>query len=199
MAPRKINPSELPSNDREPRNTPPAPIAVVSGRTKDKGRSLSHEVRTIINDLFSNVVIPSTKSMIFEFLSDGLRQMILGKSNPGGARGLPVHRAYHSMYNDLSGRAKPMGSLVQRAGIPQPDVIHQDIYFDYEQDARLVLASMLQRQAQYGRVSLGDMRHLARLPSDAVHNRYGWTDIGNPDIVLTSEGYIILLPELQYK
>jgi hypothetical protein len=198
MAKRRINPADLPSNNRETSNAPPSPKAVVSGRTRDK-RSLSHEVRVIINDLFTSVVVPSTKNMIYEFLSDGLRQMILGQTPPKNSRGLPGHRAYHSIYGGLANRSRPITSFGQRAGIPKQDPVYQDIFFDYEDEARLVLASMLERIAQYGRVSLGDMRHLCGLSSGAAYQRFGWTDLSGTDIVLTSDGWIITLPELQYK
>ena len=198
MAHRKINPSELPSNNRDSSNVSPGPKAIVSGRTKDKGRSLSHEVRNIINDLFLSVVIPSTKNMIYQFLVDGLGQMILGQNSPKNSRGLPIQQAYHSMYSGLASRAKPKTTFGQRAGQTRADPVYEDIYFDYEQDARLVLAAMLDRLARFNRVSLGDMRHLAGLSTNSTQQKYAWTDLSGCEIVLTSEGWIITLPELNY-
>jgi len=198
MARRKINPDTLPSNNREQANLPPKPKVIAVGKTKGK-RSLSHEVRTIINDLFLSVVVPSTKSMIYEFLKDMLGQMILGPNAPKNARGLPGHQAYHSIYNSVINRARPMTSLGRPQTIPQIDVAHQDVYFDHEQDARLVLAAMLDRLARYGRVSLGDMRHLSGLTTNATHQRYFWMDLSSCDIILTSDGWVITLPDLQYK
>ena len=196
MAHRKIRPGDLPSNSRDGSNDPPSLEAVVSGRTKDKERSLSHEVRHIINDLFLSVVIPSTKNMIYQFLVDGLGQMILGQNSSKNSRGLPTHQSYHSMYSGLATRIKPrMATLGQRAGPLQQDQAYEDIYFDYEQEARLVLAAMLDRLARFNRVSLGDMRHLAGLSTNTTHQRYGWADLSGSEIVLTSEGWIITLPE----
>lgn len=197
MAHRKINTDELPSNNRDGPNLSPSPKPIVSGRTKGKNRSLSHEVRKIVNDLFLTVVIPSTKNMVYEFLNGGLQQMILGQEPKTTRRGLPAHQAYHSMYSNLAARAKPAGSII-RAGTPKMDAAYQDVYFDYEQDARLVLAAMLDRLARFSRVSLGDMRHLAGLSTNPTHERYGWTDLSGSEIVLTSEGWIITLPDLSH-
>lgn len=201
MAQQRIPPNQLPSNNRDSPNQPrPKPEAVASGRPKDKGRSLSHEVRNIVNDLITSVIIPSTKNMAYQFLMDGLGQLILGKENSSAARGLPgTHRAYHSMYGGLTNRANPLTRYTERAKNPRPDIIHQDIFFNTEEEALLALAAMLERLATYQKVTLGDFRYICRLKADTTHQRYYWTDLDGSEVIPTSEGWLITLPPLEYQ
>lgn len=197
MAQRSFNPDELPGNSLNIGNEPPKVSPIVSGRTKSKGRSMSSEIRNIVNDLFRSVVIPGTRTMLYEFLNGGLQQTILGKNAPNLGRGLPtMNRAYHSIYGAT--RANIGGRTYLQRATPTLAVAHQDIYFNYEDEARLVLAAMVDRIANFGRVSLMDMRNLCGLETTPTQHRWGWTDLNGSDIVPTSEGWIITLPDMEY-
>lgn len=196
MAQRKINPNELPSNDLDPGNRPPEVKKLVQAHAKPKKRSLSSEVRKIVNDLFVSIIIPSTKTMLYQFLDGGLQQMILGKSGPNVPRGMPGYNPYHKMYEPVRanfGRAP----YLQRA-VPTSSDVNKDIYFDTEEEATMVFAAMLERISMYKRVSLMDMRNLCGLATTPTHHRYGWTDISMAEVVWTNEGWLITLPPLEY-
>lgn len=193
---RKIDLSRLPSNDFNPRGEPAEIVPVAHGRSKKT--SFSSEIRKIINSLFQSVVIPSTKTMLYEFLNGGLHQIILGKPSQTVGRGLPGYNAYHRMYAPASRATVSRGGGYLQRGIVTSSVVDEDIFFDFEDEAMLVLAAMVERIATYGRVSLMDMRNLCRLPTTPTHHRYGWTDLSTAEVVATTEGWVITLPQMEY-
>lgn len=196
MAHRTIDPNKLPSNDMDGGQRSGVKPVAASAHTKQKNRSVASEIRHIVNDLFLSVVIPSTKTMLYEFLNGGLQQMILGKASPSSSRGLPGYNPYHSMYSPHRS-VSTRGGYLQRA-VPTASPINEDIYFDYEDEALLVLAAMIERIATHGRVSVMDMYNLCRLPSTPIFQRYVWTDLSVAEVVATNEGWIITLPRPEY-
>lgn len=198
MAERKIDLSALPSNNSDGSDNAPPLRPVASGRIKPRQKSFSSELRKIINDLFQTIIVPSTKGMLYEFLNGGLQRTILGKSGPLDIdRGLPSYNAYHRLYSPTTTRATFSRRPIQR-GIPTMSVVHEDIFFDFEEEAELVLAKMLERLAMFGRVSVLDMRNLCGRKGDPVHHRWGWTDLRGVDIIGTTEGWVIALPDPTY-
>jgi len=198
-----LDPDNLPSNNKDgPNIINPAPVA--SGKIKSRKRSLSSEVRVIVNELFTNVIIPSTKGMLYEFLKDGIGQMIFGKTITNKyQRGLPSETYntynYNSQYSPNRPRAmRPYYSSGEIAFSPREDPLHTDIYYPSEVQARLVLAGMLDRLAQFNKVSLGDLRYLSNLEAGRVHQQYGWTNLTGTVVEPTPDGYILTLPDFQY-
>lgn len=200
-----IDPYNLPSNNKDTPNLPLGPIA--SGVEKPRKRNFSYEVRGIVNDIFTNVIIPGSKGLLYEFLKDSWNritgQLIYGKDiqqNAHQARGLRGS-GYYS-YDNMYSPRRPTRLEGYRGGelalSPVTNPIVMDIFYPNERKARLVLAGMLDYIDHYGKVSLGDYRFLSNLDSGKVHQQYGWTDLTGTEPVPTPDGWMLTLPDFQY-
>ncbi len=187
MAKREISIEKLPSNDRDPTSRL-EPIKREGRVRKKKGGGVSTEIRTIGNTLFSQNIMPAITDMIFDFFISGLA-MMLGKDTPKtrAARGTSYHKPY--------ARPKTYGrrASVRRAK-PIENPMFDDIYFEHRHDAEGVLGRMMERVAEYGWASVGDLNSLAGLNADIVAEDWGWEDLHGTRVVYTTDGFIINFP-----
>ena len=196
MARRKLDINSLPSNNQE---EPEQLSAVTTGRitTRKKG-GLANEIRNIGNSLFSSIVLPAMKGAVLDFFSDGLRMALFRGDNAGPRGGAPV--AYNQQYQTRRRQ-------IRRVGHNQPAVqnvqhveeLFDDIYFGDRREAQLVLGRMMERIANYGSATIGDLYSLVGLsPGGYTHEDYGWTDLRQCRILSTAHGYVIDFPEPGY-
>lgn len=206
MAKRTIDPNKLPGNSRDPvLKAAPKIQPVATGRTTKKGVSLSSTLRTVVNDLFFSVIVPQFWNTITDFGIRTLQEIIPGQNKrsfiSGANRPITAYTPYNTLYQGVGNAVKAIASpqtTTERAGSGIVDTGFHEIYFDSEDHARLVLAAMIERLAIYKRVSLGDMRHLANLPTNMSHQKYYWTDLTGSYIELTEHGFTIVLPDFLY-
>jgi len=70
----------------------------------------------------------------------------------------------------------------------------EDIIFESQRDAELVIDAMSKIISQYGVVSVGDLYDLAHISTDNyTANKYGWTNLNDINLVRTRAGYRIKL------
>lgn len=205
MAKRTIDVNKLPGNSRAGElSAVPAPTAVASGQTSKKGVSLSSMVRGVVNDIFFNVVVPQAWNMVADFAIRTIQEMIPGQEKRGyvGASGRPVTAqiGYHTVYSPGTGASATPMNPTMRASQGIVDTGYHDIFYPTYEDARMVLAGMVERIARYNQVTLGDMRHLSSLEAHAVHQQYYWTDLTGSEIVATGDGrFMIKLPDYRFR
>ena len=195
MARRNLNLNRLPSNDREPREDKDVSIVTSGGIKTRKGGGLAKDVRTIGNSLFEEIILPSIKSAIVDFFSNGISMVMFGKDSVGRRGG---QTAYSKQYQRgrQRGRTNRRGPAMRN--IRQTEEVFEDIFFDERGDAELVLGRMMELTAEYGWATVGDLYSLVGLSANYTHERYGWENLGRCRIQFTTEGYVIDLPEPDY-
>ena len=193
MARRTLNPDALPSNILEPIEEKDIAVVTTGGvKTRSSG-GFAATIRNIGNTLFDSIVVPALQSLTEDFAGEAVRLLVRGGKSvsKGGARGKPT--AYHRQYSKRSRRRGPPGRNVQRT-----QEVYEDIYFDYREDAELVLGRMLELIAEYRCATIGDLHSLAGMDSNYTHERYGWTDLGRCRVQHTTDGYLINFPDPEY-
>lgn len=192
MPVRKVNIDRLPSNDRENRR-PPKFEPVTMAHHKQPG--LAEDIRNIGNSLFETLLMPTFKSMIVDFLTNSI-QMIVFRSNPmfGPVTPRPPHRSYNKMYGGRQTRQP----AVHRGSPYDRQQVYEDIFFDNREEAQLVLGRLMERVAEYGWATVGDLYSLSGLQTNYTQEQHGWSNLYGVRIIPTSDGYLIDLPEPQY-
>jgi len=187
MARRKFDINELPSNNLEPVDNE---IEIITTDVKTRKPGLANNIRDIGNSLFSDIVGPTLKSLILDFFNAGLRQALFGPDSAGlQSRHTPYSTMHRPRQRVTYNRREP------RPPVQQTEEIFEDVYFEYREDAQLVLGRMMERIAEYGRSTIGDLHSMTGLSSNYTYERYGWTDLQGCRILHTSDGYVIDFPE----
>ncbi len=187
----RINLGRLPSNNKTtPNRTDLTPI--VQGRTHKRGSGLAGEIQNIGNSLFAEIIVPAIEAGMLDFLTSGL-SMLFNKNS--GRPQQSRRTSYNSMYTRRTNTRR--GSRQRRYSEPE-DQIFDDVFFDNREDARLVLGKMIERTAEYGAATVGDLNNLVGLNSNPTYERYGWVDLRGTRVHYTSEGYLIGFPEPEY-
>ena len=154
MARRKLDINSLPSNNQE---EPEQLSVVTTGRIKIRKKGgLANEVRNISNSLFSSIVMPAIKGLVLDFINDGLRMTLFGRDNvtPRGGGHTPYHRMQDTRRRQIRrvGRNRPATQNVQHV-----EELFEDIYFEHREDAQTTLGRMMERIAEYGKATIGDL------------------------------------------
>ena len=192
MARKKLDIDSLPSNNLEP--VEEKDIAVVTtGGVKTRSGGFSSTIRNIGNALFDSIVIPAFQSLTEDFVGEAVRMLVRGGTSisKGATRG--KHTAYNKQYNQRSKRRGSTGRNVTRT-----QTVYEDIFFDYREDAEVVLGRMMELIAEYRWATIGDLHSLAGMDSKYTHERYGWTDLRRVRVQHTTDGYLITFPEPEY-
>lgn len=193
MARRKLDINSLPSNNLEPTDNDIVPV--IQGRVKTRGGGgLATTVRDISNTLFEQSVLPSLKSTFLDFANQALESLLFRGGSVSGPPGR--HRAYHSQY-----RKKQRPNTYNRRKVKRVEEVSEvfeDIFFDDRNDAELVLGRMMERIAEYGQATIGDLYSLCGLSPNYTDENYGWTDLRRCRVQWSTEGYVIDFPEPYY-
>jgi len=193
MARRTLDPDSLPSNNLEPVEEKNIAVVTTGGvKTRSSG-GFAGTIQNIGNTLFGNIVVPALQSLIEDFGGEAIHMLVRGGKSvsKGATRGKPT--AYHSQYSTRARRRGPTGRNVQRA-----QEVYEDIYFDYREDAEVVLGRMMELIAEYRWATIGDLHSLTGMNSNYTHERYGWTDLQRTRVQHTTDGYLITFPEPEY-
>ena len=188
----RVNLSRLPSNNETTPNRKDL-TPIVQGRTRKRGHGLAGEIQNIGNSLFAEIVVPAIEAGMLDFLTSGLSMLFNRGANRGSQQ--PRRRSYNSMYTRKTRSRR--GSQQRRYSAPE-DPIFEDVFFDNREDAGLVLGKMMERTAEYGVATVGDLNNLVGLNSNPTYERYGWEDLRGTRVHYTSEGYLIGFPEPEY-
>ena len=188
----RINLSRLPSNNKTTSNRKEL-TPIVQGRTHKRGGGLAGEIQNIGNSLFAEIVVPAIEAGILDFFTSGLSMLF----NKGESR--RSHQSHRTSYNSMySRKTRSRRGVQQRRYSPPEDVIFEDVFFDNREEAHLVLGKMMERTAEYGVATVGDLNNLVGLNSNSTYERYGWVDLQGTRVHYTSEGYLIGFPEPEY-
>lgn len=196
MARKRFDIDSLPSNNQEE----PEPLEIVTtGNVKTrKGGGLAKNIRNISNSLFSSIVMPAVKGLVLDFFNDGLRMAMFGRDNvarPGGG-----HTNYHQMQERRHRQTRRVShNQPARRTVPYVEDVFDDIFFDNRADAELVLGRMMERIAEYGWVTVGDLYSLTGLSPNYTSEGWVWYRLDQCRIEYTGDGFVIDFPEPEYR
>lgn len=197
---RRITPDSFPSNSRRPvskRRVEKSNEPIAQGRKRGHSRAagLANEVRTIGNNLFSSVVWPAIKNIVFDFFTQALDQMIFSGSgrDSGRSRGRSRYTQYHRQYSSTPSRST-RGGRSERSYRPSVEPF-EDVYFGDRNEAEAVLSQMILYVMDYGRASVMDLYSLSGETYERIDDTRGWTNLDGVGIMSVHGDYVIDFPD----
>lgn len=206
--------AEFPGNSKIPRPQTPAPEqdkkveSVVTNSVEKRKKSLfkrfadifiGGDSKSVVQYVFSEVLIPQAKDMITEAASSGFERLIYGESRPSRRPGTYTNPARPTNYTRYAVRGNnPIG----RAGADDRRHLHQprtqsvdDILLATRVEAETVLDRLYDLLKEYETASVADLYSLVGLSSNYTDQKWGWTDLHGSQVRRVRDGYILELPK----
>jgi len=179
---------------RQPNTDDRSPV--ISGkitRRRPKHR-IGGEVRNITDYLFGDIVLPAIKSIVSDFVANGIDMALWGERGQNNR-----HRSSYSPrrrdYRNYSRSRSNNKTRYDRRERLDDDIDVHNVIFETREDAKLTLGRMGEVIAKYDWVTLGDFYAFVGLESGHTEERYGWDSIRDARIRRIQDGYILDLPE----
>lgn len=170
---------------------------VAKGRVNSKKKHnrftdvfIAEDASNVKSYVFSEVLIPAAKKLIWDIVSDGTSMILFGETGRAKKRPGAAKVSYRDYYDDPRDTRRYNYEPRTRRGFD-----YDDIAFDTKGEAELVLDRMCEVIEAYGFVTVADLYDLADLTAPAhTCNKYGWTSLRNAETVRTRDGYVLKLP-----
>jgi hypothetical protein len=205
--------AEFPSNSKGPQTPKPAtPEKVVeqvvtgevSSRKKPLGRRLRDifiggDIKSVVEYVFSEVLVPQAKDMISEGISSGFEKLIYGESRPGrryGSRSPGPGPTNYTRYGTPGNN--PIGRRAVEDRRPTATVRTQefdDIILATRPEAEVVIDKMYDLLGTYDSVTVADLYSLIGWSSSYTDQKWGWTELRGADVRRHRDGWALNLPK----
>lgn len=173
--------------------------AVVRNKVRERKPSLGKrfaasfagdDAQTVGQYILFDVIIPATKNLITDMVSQGIERLMFGTSSP--RRPSTVYRPGHTSYNRMY-KGEDERRTISDRGRRTHDF--REIVMDTREEASDVLDHLRDLIDRYGSASISDFYSLCDISSDHVDIKWGWTDLPNVEIsMVRGGGYILELP-----
>lgn len=150
--------------------------------------------KVIARNVANNVLMPRLKEGTLQALNSFASGMLYGNGAPpqnvmtgsllrnGGLN-------YQAISNTPSGLQQAMAANQSR-----PTVKYQDVRFNNQQHAEVVLANLFNLLKQFNQVAIGDLNDMLGISSEISDNAYGWTTLNGATISQDKNGWLLELP-----
>ena len=171
---------------------------VVSGKTTSRkegiGRKfaetfLSDDIHDVKRYIIQDVLIPSIRDGIYEMFTGGMSMLFYGDSRSPRSKGVIKRSGTKTDYNGISSSRH----TASRANIER--CAYNDIIFDDRADAIEVRDQLQDLVDQYEIASVADFYELSGYEFNTQHEKYGWTDLDNVQVLRDRDGYRLSLPK----
>lgn len=148
--------------------------------------------QSVGNYLIMDVVVPATKNLIVDLVSQGINRLMYGSSMPGrtnsfvGSMGSRV--SYGKMFNG-GGSAAQQPTPQQQKMSPQGRANHNfgEIVLQTRSDGEMVLDSLRDLIEQYGSAKVVDLYRAVGVPTDFTDQKFGWTNLARAQVLQIRE------------
>lgn len=155
---------------------------------------LGGDARTVGQHIVLDVLLPATKNLISDMVTEGINRLLFGDSAPrGGSR-----RSYTSYGSYYTGSAQRRdGSQRQMSSRARRMHDFEELIFDSRLEAESVLERMRDIIEQYDMASVADLYSLAGVSSNYVDNNWGWRNLSQARTRQVREGFLLELPRAE--
>lgn len=144
--------------------------------------------------ILMDVIVPSTKNMISDMVTQGINRLLFGGSRP-------VQNGVRS--NVGGGYGKFFNGGGQQQAQQNPQVVHQaraahqlgEIVLQTRSDAELVIDELRALIEAYGNAKVANLYSLVGITGDFTNQSYGWTNLARAGVIQIREGYLLDLPK----
>lgn len=202
--------SEFPANRKtqtervEPPKEKPKAEKVIEGtvikRKKGIGSKIAEsfsgdDAQTVGNYILLDVVVPATKTMIADAVSQGIERMLFGevrsRRNGGPRVGPGSHISYNRIGNNSSLPTPPTRTMSRQARATHN---FDEVILETRGEAEKVLEMLTETISLYDVATVSDLYDLIGLTGNFTDEKWGWTDLRDASITRVRNGYLLDLP-----
>lgn len=184
----------------------------VTIRKKPLGRRFAEafgaqEGQGVIDYILYDIIVPATKNMLLDSISDGVEMALFGEVRGRRRRSSDNRSRYaydrvsyrddRDRYrNDRRDRRDDRYGRDHRDDIQERRSMrdYEDIVFNSKQDAEDVISSLVDMIDEYGQATVADLYDLAGITPEYTYGNYGWTNLSSATSVRDRDGYTLRLP-----
>lgn len=141
------------------------------------------------------VIVPATKDVIADVVSQGVERMVYGEarstsrrgSRPSGTGGYVSYNRYSQQNREPSTRPGVSRSVRSSSNFDQ-------VILETRGEALEVIDRLEDLIERYGEATVADLYGLLDKTSQFTDEKWGWTDISRHDIRRVQQGYQLILP-----
>lgn len=170
---------------------------VISGEAKTRQKSgllkfsevfVTEDIRTVKNNLLTDVAVPAVKALITDMVTSGIQMILYGgtTNRPNTAPGAKYNYGNH--YNSLSQGTPKVRTNYTGYSYDDPIVTNRG-------DAERILQEMSEIIHEYGQASIADLYDLCGITGRPTDMNYGWTEMPGARSIRVPEGYVIQMPK----
>lgn len=191
------------SKQPEQAETPRVQGPVISGAAVERKEPLRKKflqayagdsAQSVGQYLLMDVVVPGTKNIISDLVTQGINRLLYGSSRPTqGIRSSVGGAGYGKFFNGggNSNQQTPT-QLTQQA---RQNHAFGEIVLQSRGDAEIVIESLRELIEQYGNAKVTNLYSLVGITSDFTDQKYGWTNLSRAGVLQIREGYLLDLPK----
>lgn len=165
---------------------------------KFKEAFVGDDAQTVGGYILFDVIIPATKNLITDMVTQGLERALFGDARgrlSGGAnRYSGSSTSYRRSYTGSSGISRSDEPRVTSHRPRDPESSDDIFVVSTRGEAEEVVQRMGDLIDSYTTVSVADMKDLLNVSSDFTDNKWGWTDLRGTDIRRVRNGFLLDLP-----
>lgn len=154
--------------------------------------------KNVVDNVVSDVLVPALKEMITEAVSTGMERMVFGER---GHTRRPHNRPSAfggGSYTNYTRYATPP-KREERPTRPRSRSSRdfEDIIIPTRREAEVVLHELHKIMDKYELVSVRDLYELVGVEFHNTDEKFGWTDLETAGIRRVSNGYLLVMPEIE--
>lgn len=173
--------------------------------TKLRETFTGDDAQSVGNYVLFDVILPATKAMVSDAVSQGVERMLFGevrRTQRRSPQGGSSHIAYNRVGNAFSGQRTPdrvFGSEGQQSMSRRGRSSHDfgEIILESRSEAELIIERMGDVLDAYDVVTVSDLYDLVGISGSFTDNKWGWFDLRSAGFTRAREGYILSLPRPQ--
>lgn len=190
------------SKQPEPVDTPRVEGPVISGGAVERKEPLRKKflqayagdsAQSVGQYLLMDVIVPGTKNIISDLVTQGVNRLLFGSSRPVGSniRSAVGGSGYGKFFTGGGSQNMTPVQLSQQA---RANHSFGEIILQTRGDAELVIESLRELIEQYGNAKVTNLYSLVGISSDFTDQKYGWTNLSRAGVIQIREGYLLDLP-----
>lgn len=176
------------------------------------GVFFSKPIKYVVKDVFMDIIVPDLKDLFFDAGNDLWAKFIYPDDEKASRRGRSRRspsrdrRRDYTEYNNRYGRTYGRKRTNTRTGERNPsrpqrtkEMSHRDFVYDSRSDAEEVLGALTDAIDDYDCVTVANVYEEAGFAEYVlpIHNRYGWFDLANAEVIHTRDGWKIAFPSTE--
>lgn len=152
--------------------------------------------QTVGQYLLMDVVVPTTKNLISDLVTQGINRLLFGTSRPanGGVSGIAGRVNYSNMFNGGANRQQQTPSGPQMSQQARANHQFGEIILTSRSDGEMVIDELRNLIEAYGSAKVVDLYSLVGITGQWTDQKYGWKNLQRASVQQIREGFLLDLP-----